>query len=262
MVVVLRRLLWEHRVRLPLLVVLVTAWGFLLVTVYAESDAQTRTAGLTGNAAAALRILGLDPLAAWVALGQTHPIFLVATLTFAVGLTVRAIAGELEAGTLELQLARPVSRLRYLAAHVVLLVPGCLLLTCAYAAGTVAADRALQPPGRTLLVGRMLVAAGESALLVLAVGAVALLVSALASERGRALAWALGIAIVMYAGNFLFSLWSPLRPLARLTLFWYFTPGPAIQQGRVSWADSGVLAAVAVAALAAAAWRFARRDIS
>lgn len=261
MPVVLRRLVWEHRVRLPLLLVLVTAWGFLLVTVYAESDAQTRTAGLTGTAAAALRILGLDPLAAWVALGQTHPIFLVSTLTFAVGLTVRAIAGELEAGTLELQLARPVSRLRYLAAHVVLLVPGCMLLTGAYAVGAVAADRVLDPPGRTLAPGRMLEAAVESALLVLAVGAVSLLVSALASERGRALSFALGIAIVMYAGNFLFALWSPLHPLARLTLYWYFTPGPAIQEGRISWGDDAVLAAVVVAALAAAAWRFERRDL-
>jgi beta-exotoxin I transport system permease protein len=261
MAVVLRRLLREHRVRLPLLVVLVTAWGFLLVTVYAESDAQTRTAGLTGNAAAALRILGLDPLAAWVAVGQSHPLFLVATLSFAVGLSVRAIAGELEAGTLELTLTRPLSRTRYLAAHVALLVPGCAALACAYAVGTTAADRVLDPPGRTLAAGRMLLAAGESGLLLVAVGAVALLVSSLASERGRALAVALGIAIVMYAGDFLFSLWSPLEPLARLTLFWYFTPGPAIQQGHVSWGDDAVLAVVAVVAIAAAAFRFERRDL-
>jgi ABC-2 type transport system permease protein len=175
---------------------------------------------------------------------------------------VRAIAGELEAGTLELSLTRPVSRLRYLAAHVVLLVPGCLALTCAYAVGVLAADRVLDPPGRMLLVSRLLVAAVESGLLVLAVGGVALLVSALSSERGRALAWALGVVIVMYAGDFLFALWSPLEPLTRLTLFRYFTPGPAIQHGQVSWSDSAVLAAVAAATLGAAAWRFARRDLA
>ena len=45
------------------------------------------------------------------------------------------------------------------------------------------------------------------------------------SERGRALSWVLGITIGMYAANFLLVLWEPTRDLARLTFFWYFSPG-------------------------------------
>jgi DNA-binding transcriptional LysR family regulator len=43
-------------------------------------------------------LVGLDPLAQWASIGLQHPIFLVGGGLFAVGLGIRAIAGELEAG--------------------------------------------------------------------------------------------------------------------------------------------------------------------
>ena len=138
---VVDRLLWEQRVRLPLLVALATAWGFTLVAVFAFADDQTRTAGIAGNAATAFRILGLDPLAAWASLGENHPILLVACLLEAVAIGVRAIAGELEAGTLDLTLARPVGRTRYLLAHVAVMVPASALIAVGYAVGAVIGDR-------------------------------------------------------------------------------------------------------------------------
>jgi ABC-type transport system involved in multi-copper enzyme maturation permease subunit len=260
--VVLRRLAWEHRLRLPLIVAGAAIWGFALVGLFATADQASRTAGLTGNIASAFRILGLDPLAAWVALGQTHPVFLVGSFFFTVALGTRAVAGELAAGTLELTLARPLSRRAYLGVHLAFLVPGCVAITLAYGTGALVADRAFDPPGAALLPGRLVVAAIESCLLLVAIGVLALGVSVLASDGGRALAWALGIAIAMYAGNLLFSLWSPLRPFARLSLFWYFTPGNAIERGSVSWSDSIVLVTfTAVAAVAAVTW-FERRDLA
>ncbi len=259
---VLRRLLREQRLRLPLVVLLIGGWGFALVGLFSTADDATRTAGLAGNAATAFRIEGLDPLAAWAGLGQEHPIFLVGSFLFAVGLGVRAVAGELEAGTLALTLARPITRRRYLSSHVVLLIGGSVVIAVAYAAGAVAADRVFDPPGGPLQPQRMLLAAAESSLLLIAVGTLALIVSALASERGRALGVTLGIAITMYAGNFLFALWSPLRPLARATLFWYFTPGPAIQRGTIGWGDDAVLLAFSVAGLGFTAWWFGRRDLA
>ena len=81
----------------------------------------------------------------------------------------------------------------------------------------------------------MLLAAGQVWLLFLAVGALALLVSTLTSERGRAFGITIGIVLAMYVGNFLFALWGPLNILTRATLFRYFTPGPTIQFGDVAW---------------------------
>jgi len=259
--VIARRLITEHRVRFPLILLGVLVFGFVLVGVFAAADAGTRASSVSGNAAIAFRLLGLDPLAAWVSLGQVHPIFLVLSALFAVSVGVRSVAGELEAGTLELTLARPVSRARYLGTRLALLVPGCLLVAGAYAVGALAGDRTFDAPGAPLQPGRMLLAAMESALLLLAVGTLAVLVSAYGSERGRALSWVLGIAIGMYAANFLLVLWEPTRNLARLTFFWYFSPGATIQRGDVDWGDLAVLAAWSVAASGAAIRHFQRRDL-
>jgi ABC-2 type transport system permease protein len=145
---------------------------------------------------------------------------------------------------------------------VAVLVPGTALLALAYAAGTVVADRIFDPPGAPLEPTRMLLAAGEAWLLFLAIGALALLVSSLTSERSRALGITIGIVLAMYVGNFLFALWEPLNALTRVTLFRYFTPGPTIQSGDVAWADGGVLAGFVAVTLTAAFIVFARRDLA
>jgi ABC-2 type transport system permease protein len=263
MTVVLRRLAREQRVRLPLVVLFAALWGFLLVALFATSDAQTQSLqNQPANLTAAFRLVGLDPLAAWVSLGQVHPLFLLACGLFAIGLGVRAVAGELEAGTLELTLVRPLRRSTYLAAHLALLLPGAVAITTAYAAGAVVADRAFDPPGEPLQPARMVAAAGLATVLVLALGGVALLASAVHSERGRALGWAIGVVVAMYAASFLFPLWRPLEPLARISIFWYFSPGPTIQKGDVLVGDLLLLAGIAAAAISAAFWQFARRDLA
>ncbi len=259
---VVRRLWWELRVRFPLITALLALWGFALVALFSTADEQTRTAGLEGNVATAFRLAGLDPLAAWTVIGQTHPIFLVAACLFIIGLGARSVAGDLESGALDLTLARPLRRRVYLASHLAVLIPGAAALAVAYAVGTVSADRVFDPPGARLEVGRMALAAGQAWLLFMALGALAFLVSALMSERGRALGVAVGITLGMYVANFLFSLWEPIRFLTRVTLFWYFTPGPTIQTGDVPWGDCAVLAGFTVAALTAAFVAFQRRDLA
>ncbi len=259
---VVRRILWELRVRFPLIAVLVAVWGFALVALFSTADDQTRTAGLDGNVSLAFRLAGLDPLAAWTVLGQTHPILLVAAFLFIIGLGGRAVAGELESGSLDLTLARSLSRSRYLAAHVAVLVPGAAVLALAYATGTVTADRIFDPPGLPLEPGRMALGAMQAWLLFMAVGALALMVSALLSERGRALGVAIGVTLGMYVGNFLFALWEPLRFLTRVTLFWYFAPGPTIQAGDVPWDNCAVLATFTLVALGIAFVGFRQRDLA
>ena len=96
----------------------------------------------------------------------------------------------------------------------------------------------------------------------LALGGIALLASAFHSERGRALGWAIGVVVAMYALSVLCPLWDPIEPFARLSVFWYFSPGPTIQRGDVLWGDALVLAGIAAGSLSAAFWRFARRDVA
>ena len=256
-----RRLLAEHRVRLPLILLAVAAFGFALVGVFAAADDATRASSVSGNAAIAFRLLGLDPLAAWVSLGQIHPIFLVLSALFAVSIGVRSVAGELEAGTLEMTLARPISRTAYLATHLVLLVPGCALIALAYAGGTLLGDRVFDAPGAPLVAGRLMLAALQSALLLLAVGVLAVLVSALVvgarpgivvgarhhdrHVRRELPAGAVGADARPRPAHLLLVL------LARRT----------IQSGSVPWGNVAVLAGWSVAASGAAIAHFRRRDL-
>ncbi|MEO9174166.1 MAG: ABC transporter permease [Gaiellales bacterium] len=259
-VVVWRRIVWEQRVRLPLIVAFSFAWGFLLVTLYGHLSPQERNLG-PQEVQIALRLLGIDPLAAWVTVGQEHPLFLGAATLFLVGGGVRAIAGELEGGTLELVLSRPLSRTRYLLSWIGVLVPGAAAIALAYSLGCILAWELFTPADGHLEPWAMLLSAVYTLFLLAAIAGASLLCSALSSERGRALSWAAGIVVGSYAWNFLLSLVSSLRPLARISPWWYFAPGSVIEGGAIPWLDASVLLAIALVTGGLALWIFARRDL-
>lgn len=258
----IRRLIAEQRVRMPLEFLLIGAWGFLLVAVFATSEVFTAQLEAQANEFGdLLDLVGIDPLAQWASVGFEHPIFLLGGGLFSVGLAVRAISGELEAGSLALALARPLSRGRWFASHLAVLVPGCLLLGEAYALGCLLAIGVTDPMGE-IAPWTMLVAGAQGGLLLLALGGLGFLFSAFASERGRALAWSIGVIVVLYAASFLLPLWKPIAGLAQATPFAFFDPAPLLQRGEVAWGDIAVLALYALAPLSAAAVRFARRDLA
>jgi ABC-2 type transport system permease protein len=256
-----RRVLWEHRVRLPLILAFALVWGFLLVTLFGHLSAQERYLG-PQQVQIALRLLGIDPLAAWVTVGQEHPLFLAAAALFLVGGGIRAIAGELEGGTLELVLARPVSRVRYLLSWIAVLVPGAAAIALAYSVGCVVAWQLFHPAGGHLYWWHLLESAGYTTLLLTAIAGASLLASSCSSERGRALSWAIGLLIGSYAWNFLLSLVESLRPLARISPWWYYAPGALIERGEVPWLHASVLLAITLVTGALAVVVFSRRDLA
>jgi hypothetical protein len=207
---VVRRVLWEQRVRLPLLWLFALVWGVLIVVVYDITPAPQRQLG-PQQIQSALRILNIDPLAAWVGLGQSHPLFL-------------AAAGDAGGALVSFDLLSP--------------SPGHL---------------ALEP---------MLEMAGLTALLLLAIGGYSLLCSALASDRGRALSFALGITIAMYAWSFLAPLAAALKPFARISLWWWYSPSRVLEGSSFPLGDALVLALVAVSTTTAALVVFLRRDLA
>lgn len=256
------RLVLEQRVRLPLEVLLVGLWGFLLVAVFATSEVFTKQLEAQADQFGdLLDLVGLDPLAQWASIGFQHPIYLLGGGLFAVGLGVRAIAGELEAGSLALALSRPLARRSWFLSHLAVLIVGCVIIGEAYALGCLLAVAVTDPLGNLESVS-MLLAGLQSALLLLALGSIGVVISAFSSERGRALAWSVGVIVVLYAANFLLPLWAPTKAAAQLSPFAWFDPAPLLQRGTLAGGDVVVLALYAAIPLSVAAWQFARRDLA
>lgn len=258
----LERLAWEHRVRLPLAALFALAWGALIVTFYAYADMTTQTNLGPDQIRVALRIFGGNWLAIWVGLGAGHPLLLASAGVIACGTSVRSVAGELEGGTLELVLTRPVSRARHLSAYCLFTFGSLAAIAALYGLGAYLAWRAVHPQPGQLSAGSLARMSACLALLLFAVAGYSLLCSALARERGRALGLALGLTIGLYAWNFLASLVGALAPFARISPWYWFNPAAVAGGGAFPVGDALVLGGATIVCVALAARAFIRRDLT
>ncbi|GAA4607257.1 ABC-2 type transport system permease protein [Actinoplanes octamycinicus] len=178
-------------------------------------------------------------------------------LTYAIGRGARAIAGEEETGTLEVLLVTPVTTTTLLAQEGAALLTGLLVLgTVLYAA--VIAGSVLFGMGIGLL--PLLSATLAMVLLAAEFGCLALAIGAVTGRRavaiGTAAAAAVGAYLLYVAGELV----TALEPWQRLSPFDQAMSGGPIGAG--FRAVHLVMPVVAVLLVAAAAPRFARRDIA
>ncbi len=259
---IISRLVHQQRIQFPLELLFTAGWGFLLVALFATSDKfgsmLQQEAEMLGPAWA---LLGLDPLAQWVTVGLLDPPFFLGGAAFSVGLGLRAIAGELQDGSLALSITRPVSRRSWFLSHVVVMVPGSFAIGLFYAVGCTIATWTSSPIGH-LDTWHLVLASLEAGLLFITFGSFAMMFSSFVSEKGRAMAWTLGTLVVMYMLSFLLPLWGTGERLAKLTPFGWYVPGPILQSGSIPWGDVLALVLFAVVPLAIAAWQFMRRDLA
>lgn len=258
----IRRLALQQRIQLPLELVFTFAWGSMLVALFATSDKfgsmLDQQAEMLGGAWA---LVGLDPLRQWITIGLLDPPFFLGGGAFAIGIGLRCVAGELQDGSLALALARPISRRSWYLSHIAVMVPGSFLIGAFYAFGCIVATQLTTPIG-SLDVGYTILASLEAGLLFTVFGSFAMCFSAFSSEKGRAMAWTLGVLVVMYMLAFLLPLWGTGADLAKLTPFGWYVPGPILQTGDIPWGDVGMLALFAAVPLAAGGVRFATRDLA
>ena len=173
----MHRLVYEQRVRLALELLFTAAWGFTLVALFATSDTFNRMLAQQAQMLGPIyNLLDLDPLAQWSSIGLQHPLFFVGGGLFAIGMGIRAIAGELQDGSLALSITRPISRLRWFASQLAVIVPGSILLGAMYGVGCILAATVTTHQG-TLHPAWMLLAGAEGGLVLLTFGALALLFS-------------------------------------------------------------------------------------
>jgi ABC-2 type transport system permease protein len=177
-------------------------------------------------------------------------------LLYSIAAGARAIAGEEEAGTLDLLLSHPLSRTRLVLekAGAMALQVGVLSLAV-FVAVTATAKLVSMEIG----VGRIAAACVAVYLLALGHGAVALLVGAGSGKRALAIAVAAALAVAGYVLDGLSRIVDVLEPWRVLSPFDW--TGDPLRKG-LELGGTAVLVALAVAAVALAPLPFNRRDLA
>jgi len=194
--------------------------------------------------------------------GLVHPFWVAMQLTAVGSLGAAVLAADIETGTVELVMVRPITRARVLVERVAALVAALVVLNAA-ASGALAVGIALTrqlrpviPVDRVALTGLLGLGLGLS----IAGPAVAV------SAAGRRRAQVIGATVVMGAGgfalNFIALAWSRAGGLRYMSPFHYYTPGAVLAQGQFPWASFTVLVGAALAGVATSAILVARRDLA
>jgi ABC-2 type transport system permease protein len=178
-------------------------------------------------------------------------------VAFGVGAGARALAGEEEAGTLNLLLAYPLTRRRLLlqkaAAAVVGIVVVGLALYAALQLSVVIMDMDVSA-------GALLGAVALGVMVGLAVGGIALAVSSATGRRAAGIAVGAGVGLGAYLLNTLAQISDTLKPYEVLSFFHYYGGAAPLTTG-ITWDAVAVLLGTALVSLVVALVLFERRDL-
>jgi ABC-2 type transport system permease protein len=201
----------------------------------------------------------LDP-SGWLAAGMTHPVTISLVTAGAMTVAAGSVAAEVERGTIDLVLSRPVGRGRFLTAKAAAAI---LSVSAVETGGLIGVLLAHATNSRVheIGVGPILEAFAGSWFLFAAIAMVGLLASTRSSLRSHALGVAVGAVVGWFFMNFIALLIDGLSPMGFASPFHYFRPGDVLV-GTGEWGDLAVLAGAAVAALGGAVWWFGRRDLT
>jgi putative exporter of polyketide antibiotics len=196
----------------------------------------------------------------WLAFGFTHPLFLVLTLSVAIGVGAAAIAGEVESGRTELVFSRPVSRTGALLGWIAVWAVAEMVVIAAALAGAAVGAAASSDIGADDI-GGLAQTALQYLPLAFFIAAATFLASALARTRGRAVGAAAAIVVGAYLVNFIAGLFDGLGWMHDISPFGYYDAFAAADDG-VSWGDALLLAGGGAVFLIGARIAFERRDLA
>ncbi|MGW1518586.1 hypothetical protein [Streptomyces sp. NPDC002287] len=194
--------------------------------------------------------------------GLVHPFWIALQLTAIGSLGAAAVAADVESGTVELVMVRPVTRTRLLAERTAALLVAAVALNAA-ATLTVAAGVALSPDIHHAVPLAGVLAAGVlGCAFALCLIGPALAVSAAGRRKAHVIGATIAIGAIGFAVNFIALAWAPARPLRYASPFHYYTPGDALAEGTVPWVSFLVLAGTGLLGILAAHLMLRRRDFT
>jgi ABC-2 type transport system permease protein len=260
---VLGHALRQYRIRLLAVGGALAVWGLLMPVIYATFgvDLQPLIERFPAFDQMSRIMAGsLFTLSGWVALGLVHPISIALFAVFAIGFPLAAVAGERQRGTLEVVLARPLSR-RTL--YVTLLLAATLfvaLIAAAALVGTVLSAGLMEVLDE-LPVANLPALWLNTVALYWVIAAISLAASVSYDRSAPAAAVALGIVLTSYSLQFIGSIWPDADWLQAYSIFHYLRAEEVLSAG-LRLGDLLVLAAVGAIAVAYALIVFPRRDLA
>jgi ABC-2 type transport system permease protein len=245
-------------------------FGLSWLSVYFTSRIEGRMRQVTGGGGRGpmrmLRGLGGDDMdfssAAIEMALWNHPFVVLMLGVWAIGRGSAAVAAEVERGTMDLVLSRPVSRSSYLASQVLVAVGGLAVLAAAMIAGNQAATRynpIATPPSAALL----LKPAANLAALALAIYGYTLLFSALDIVRWRPTLWGSVLTLAMFIAHVAANLpeMEDWKWVDRFSIFNAYNLVELVTKGQTLASNAGYLAGIGGAGIALAFLAFALRDL-
>jgi ABC-2 type transport system permease protein len=258
-----RHVLRSQRTKLLIVCVAIAVWSVFLPIIYGSFGQQVKQIVDSGIIPRQLlNFGGGDPfsLGGSIALGYIHPIAIILVAIFAVGFSTTAVAGERQRGTLEVVLARPVSRRVLYATLLVSLLLFLGIVLAASIVGTVIGS-AFAGVLDELPLDRLPLLWLNGLLLWGAIGAIGLAASVSFDRLTPAVGATIAIVVAMYFLQILGSLWPDAAGLQRYSLFHYLAAANVLA-GTTDVAGLALLAAVGAIAIVWALVVFPRRDLA
>jgi ABC-2 type transport system permease protein len=260
--VLLRRTIAANRILLIVTGAAMLVWGAILPAIFATFG-EAMGDLIQGNALLQQfsRFGGGDlfSLAGTIALGFAHPFTLLLMGIVAIGFPATAIAGEREKGTLEVTLARPISRRGLVAT---LFVAGSLFLAILLALHLVGSylGALLTGVSEDLDVGRMAQMWLAGWLLFVAFMSLAFTASVMADRVAPALGIPLAFVLVNYLASVIGSLWPDAAWLQDWSMFNLVKAQQILAEG-LALSDVAIMVAFTIVFVGVTAYAFPRRDI-
>lgn len=207
----------------------------------------------------ATQFLGGFSAGGLLAFGWNHPVAHALGAAAAIALAAYAVAGESEAGAMELLLSQPLSRTRWLAAQVGFALAALAALSVAGVLGTAIGQRIYRmEPFAAGSLARL--ALGYTVLQAASYG-ITLLFSVSGREGGRVASAGFLVVVASYFAQAIGRLWSDAAFVLPWTLHHYFSPQAILVEHAAVARPLAVLGGVLAATLALAFWGFRRRDL-
>ena len=256
--------LWRsQRTKLLIVCLAMAAWNAFLPIIYNAFGAQMQVLVDSGIIPRQLADFGgadVFSLSGSIALGYLHPISIILISIFAIGFTTAAVAGERQRGTLEVLLARPLSRRAVYATILAAAVVFVGLILIAASIGTLV-GAAIGGVIDELAIDRLPIVWLNGMLMWGAIATIGLAASVSFDRLTPAIGITLAIVILSYFLYVLGSLWPDAKGLEPYSLFTYLAARD-ILTGTTDLLAFAIPAGVSAVAIGWAVVVFPRRDLA